>query len=147
MMLTVGQGFARFAGIPSLPMIETYTQSAYFAFQVIQVFLVTTLTSAASAAITDVITNPLSAKDLLSANLPKASNFYLSYILIQSLALGATTLVQPFSLFRHQVLAKSLDNPRRRFKIWHSLRKIHWGSIFPLFTNLGVIGKFSVYAS
>lgn len=124
-------------------MIELFVQHAYFAFQVVQVFLVTTLTSAASAALAQVLKDPFSAKDLLAENLPKASNFYISYILIQCLAVGAASLVRAFDIVRHHILAKSFDNPRGLFRIWHRERPIHWGAIFPVFTNMGVIGKFS----
>ncbi|TPX07451.1 uncharacterized protein E0L32_002079 [Thyridium curvatum] len=130
---------ARSSGVPSRPMVELFTQSAYFVFQVVQVFLVTTLTSAASAALTDILANPLSIKDMLSQNLPKASNFYLSYILVQCLAGGAQNLVHTFELIRHQVIGRFVDNPRKRWNTWIRLKPVHWGSIFPVFTNLGVI--------
>ncbi|GKT93839.1 DUF221 domain-containing protein [Colletotrichum tofieldiae] len=116
------RGCARLAGIPSLSLIELFVQHAYFAFQVVQVFLVTTLTSAASGALAQVLQNPLSAKDLLADNLPKSSNFYISYILIQCLAVGAASLLRAFDVFRHHVIAKGFDNP-----------------LFPVFTNMGVI--------
>ena len=122
-------------------MIELFVQNAYFVFQVVQVFLVTTLTSAASAVLNDVIQNPLSVKDVLSANLPKASNFYLSYILVQCLANGAGGLVHLFDLCRHQIISKWGDNPRLAFKTWHKLKIIHWGSVYPVFTCMGVIGE------
>ncbi|CCE33609.1 uncharacterized protein CPUR_07535 [Claviceps purpurea 20.1] len=72
------------SGIPTTTRVELFVQNVYFAFQVVQVFLITTLTSAASSALGAILANPLGAKDLLAANIPKASNFYLSYILIQS---------------------------------------------------------------
>ena len=121
-------------------MIELFVQNAYFAFQVVQVFLVTTLTSAASGVVNQIISNPLSAKDLLSENLPKASNFYISYILVQCLAVGAGAMVHMFDLLRHQIMAKRIDNPRVVFRIWHRVRTMHWGGVFPVFTNMGVIG-------
>ncbi|KAL1838165.1 hypothetical protein VTJ49DRAFT_2967 [Mycothermus thermophilus] len=133
------RGCARVAGVPSHALVELYVQHAYFFFQVVQVFLVTTLTSAASASVVDIIQNPLGVKDMLSENLPKASNFYLSYILIQCLASGATTLANLGDLIRHQLIFKTLSNPRRRFYRWRRLRRVHWGSEFPRFTNLGVI--------
>jgi hypothetical protein len=134
------RGCARVAGVPSRALVELYVQHAYFFFQVVQVFLVTTLTSAASAAVFDIIQNPLMVKDMLSENLPKASNFYLSYILIQCLAAGTTRLANVGDLIRHEVIAKTLPNPRRRFYRWRKMREVHWGSEFPRFTNLGVIG-------
>jgi calcium permeable stress-gated cation channel len=121
-------------------MVEMFTQNAYFVFQIVQVFLVTTLTSAASAAFEQIIENPLSAKDLLSQNLPKASNFYLSYILVQCLAGGAGNLLHLLELIRHEAWARSIDNPRLRFRTWYKLRVKHWGSVYPVFTTMGVIG-------
>ncbi|TFB05529.1 Uncharacterized protein CCMA1212_003172 [Trichoderma ghanense] len=126
-------------GIPSLIIGELFTQNAYFAFQVVQVFLVTTITSAASGALQDIIQDPLSIQSLLAQNLPKASNFYLSYILIQCLASGGSQLLQVFSLIRHHIVAKASDVPRTRFRTWRNLRPARWGGIFPVFTNMGVI--------
>ncbi|OHF00952.1 hypothetical protein CORC01_03780 [Colletotrichum orchidophilum] len=133
------RGCARLAGVPSLSLVELFVQHAYFAFQVVQVFLITTLTSAASAALTQVLKDPLSAKDLLADNLPKASNFYISYILIQCLAVGAASLLRAFDIFRHHIMAKGFDNPRGLFRIWSRERPVHWGAVFPVFTNMGVI--------
>jgi hypothetical protein len=140
------RGCARVAGVPSHALVELYVQQAYFFFQVLQVFLVTTLTSAASAAVFEVIQEPFKVKDMLSENLPKASNFYLSYILIQCLAGGATRLANFGDLIRHEVISKTLPNPRRRFYRWRKLRRVHWGSEYPRFTNLGVIGRFTSIA-
>lgn len=122
-------------------MVELFTQNAYFVFQVVQVFLITTLTSAASAAFLDILKDPLSAKDLLAQNLPKASNFYLSYILIQCLANGSSGLLQVLNLIRHHAVARVQTVPRSQFKTWYRLRPIHWGGIFPVFTNMAVIGR------
>lgn len=127
--------------MPSRPLIELFTQGWYFVFQVVQVFLVTTLTSAASAAFKQILENPLSAKDLLAQNLPKASNFYLSYILVQCLAGGSLELLRAFDLLRHQFFAKHIESPRKKFKIWSELKQRHWGGTFPVFTNMGVICK------
>ncbi|KAL6243345.1 hypothetical protein RBB50_009897 [Rhinocladiella similis] len=130
---------ARLSGVPTLTRIELFVQHAYFAFQVVQVFLITTLTSAASAAITKIIEDPTTAKSLLSQNLPKASNFYLSYFLVQSLAIGAIALAQPYTLFKFHIQQKFLANPRKIYMRWHRLQRVHWGSVFPVYTNLGVI--------
>ncbi|CAI4214972.1 unnamed protein product [Parascedosporium putredinis] len=133
------RGCARAAGIPSLSMIELFVQNAYFAFQVVQVFLITTITSAASGAVTAILKDPMSVKDLLSENLPKSSNFYISYILMQCLAAGANALVHVFEIVRHHLMSKRLESPRMKFTVWHRVRRIHWGGVFPVFTNMGVI--------
>ena len=120
-------------------MVELFTQTAYFAFQVVQVFLITTLTSAAAGAFVDILVDPMSAKDVLAKNIPTASNFYLSYILIQCLANAGTALLQPFDLLRHGVLGLVAQMPRSRFRLWRTMRPTRWGREFPVFANLGVI--------
>lgn len=127
------------AGIPSVTMVELFVQKAYFAFQVVQVFLITTLTSAASAAFTKILENPIGIKDVLAENLPMASNFYLSYILIQCLASSGATLLQAFNLIRHHLLARMSVNPRAQYATWRKLPPARWGGIFPVFANMGVI--------
>ncbi|KAM5343532.1 hypothetical protein ACJ41O_012069 [Fusarium nematophilum] len=127
------------AGIPSLVLVELFVQNFYFAFQVVQVFLITTLTSAASAALFDILKQPMSAPDLLARNLPKASNFYLSYILVQCLAIGATGLLHIFELIRHHGFARIVQIPRSRFNIWYKLRPPRWGGVYPIYTNMAVI--------
>jgi calcium permeable stress-gated cation channel len=117
-----------------------FTQTAHFCFQVVQVFLVTTITSAASAAVSQIIKDPLSAKDLLAQNLPKASNFYISYFLLQGLSMSSIAVVQIMSALVFKILTKFFaTTPRRLFNRWTQLAGISWGNIFPVFTNMGVI--------
>lgn len=109
----------------------------------VQVFLVTTLTSAASAATSQIIKDPLSAKDLLAKNLPKASNFYVSYFLLQGLIMSSMALVHVFSALAYKFITIFLDySPRRLYEEWTELTRLGWGTVFPIFTNMGVIGKF-----
>ncbi|KAI9924321.1 hypothetical protein MW887_007271 [Aspergillus wentii] len=131
---------ARSAGVPSLARVELFTQSAHFCFQVVQVFLVTTLTSAASAATAQIVKDPLSAKDLLAQNLPKATNFYISYFLLQGLATSSMALVQVGGALVFKFIATFFDrSPRHIYQRWAILGGISWGNVFPLFTNMGVI--------
>lgn len=104
--------------------------------------MVTTLTSAASAATTQIIKDPLSAKDLLAKNLPKASNFYVSYFLFQGLMVSSMALVQVFSALVYKFITTFFDySPRRLYEKWAALTGLGWGNVFPIFTNMGVIGN------
>ncbi|KFZ08124.1 hypothetical protein V502_09528 [Pseudogymnoascus sp. VKM F-4520 (FW-2644)] len=53
------RAIARQSGAPSLSMIELFVQKSYFVFQVVQVFLVTTLSAAISASLTQILEDPL----------------------------------------------------------------------------------------
>ncbi|KID84845.1 DUF221 domain-containing protein [Metarhizium guizhouense ARSEF 977] len=127
------------SGIPTVTRVELFVQNVYFAFQVVQVFLITTLTSAASSALGKILSNPLGAKDLLAENIPKASNFYLSYIMIQCLMSGGMRLIQVFGLIRHYIVSRVSAVPRTRYKRWCKLESAYWGGVYPIYTNMGVI--------
>ncbi|OBT63937.1 hypothetical protein VE03_05927 [Pseudogymnoascus sp. 23342-1-I1] len=131
------RAIARQSGAPSNSMIELFVLKSYFIFQVVQVFLVTTLSAAISASLTQILEDPLSVRNLLSESLPKASNFYVSYLILQGLAMSATRIVHLPSL--HRAVFAGGKTPRMMSTRWHRLKRIHWGSDFPMFANMGVI--------
>lgn len=131
---------AKIAGAPSLSQIELRTQNSYFLFQVVQVFLVTTLSSAASSAVQQIISSPTSAPGLLAAAIPKASNFYIAFMILQGLAISAGALLQIVGFLVFKLLGLLLDNtPRKMFKRWSTLAGVGWGTVFPAYTNIAVI--------
>lgn len=133
---------AKLGGCPSLAAVELRTQNFYFCFQVVQVFLVITLASAATSVTTKIIENPTSAASLLAQNIPLSSNFYISYIILQGLSFSSGALLQIVGLILSKVLGKVLDNsPRKMYKRWATLSGLGWGTVFPVFTLLTVIGE------
>ncbi|KAL8856699.1 MAG: hypothetical protein Q9178_006656 [Gyalolechia marmorata] len=131
---------AKLGGAPSLSAVELRTQNSYFGFQVVQVFLITTLTSAASASVTSILCKPTDAPNLLATNLPKASNFYIAYFVLQGLTISSGALLGIVGLILFRVLGKFLDTtPRKMYKRWSTLSALGWGTIFPVYTNLTVI--------
>ncbi|KAL8667993.1 MAG: hypothetical protein Q9168_007139 [Polycauliona sp. 1 TL-2023] len=131
---------AKMGGAPSLSAVELRTQNFYFAFQVVQVFLITTLTSAASASVTSIICKPMDAPNLLAKNIPKASNFYLSYFVLQGLTISSGAVLGIAGLVIFKLLGKFLDTtPRKMYKRWSTLSALGWGTVFPVYTNLTVI--------
>lgn len=132
---------AKWGGDPSVASIELTTQNFFFAFQVIQVFLVVTLASAATSVVTQIIDDPTSAASLLANNIPKASNFYISYIILQGLSFSAGALLQIAGLIVGKLLGKFLDTtPRKMYKRWSSLAGLGWGTLYPVYSLLVVIG-------
>ena len=133
---------AKLSGKPSLSSVELRVQNSFFLFQVIQVFLVTTVTSSASAVAVQVFLEPTSALSLLSTNLPKASNFYISYFILQGLAISSGVLLQLFGVILFRLLGKILDTtPRKMYRRFITLSGLGWGTVFPGYTLLAVIGE------
>ena len=135
---------AKLGGCPSTAAIELRTQNFYFTFQVVQVFLVATLSSAASASISDILSQPTSAVSILANKLPQASNLYISYFIVQGLTIASGSLLQLVGLVLFFVLGKILDTtPRKIYKRWNSLSGLGWGTVFPVYTLVILIGESS----
>lgn len=131
---------AKVAGSPTSQHVEYFTQQAYFAFQVIHVFLITTISSSAASVVTKIAQNPTSAMSLLSKNLPSASNFFVSYIMLQSFSIAGSVLLQLSTLVLFYVLGFILDKTaRKKWKRYTNLSSNSWGTDFPPYTNLAVI--------
>lgn len=128
------------SGLLSHQEIELYCQKWYFAFQVIEVFIVTTMTSAATSSVTAIIRKPTSAMTLLSENLPKASNFYIAYFMLLGLTFPSGQLLQIVSLILSKVLGRILDStPRQKWNRYNNLSKPSWGVVTPVIELLVVL--------
>ncbi len=136
---------AKLSGEVTLPAMELKTQTWHMAFQVVQVFLVTTFSSGAASSAAQIVSNPGSATTRLAENLPKASNFYISYFILQGLGIAAGDLLKIGALGMLTVVGKFLDkSPRKAFKRFITLSGLGWGSMYPKFGNLTIIGMSSV---
>lgn len=132
---------AKLGGAVTTPEVELKCQHWYMAFQVVQVFLVTTFASGAASVVTQIIDDPQSATTLLAENLPKASNFYISYFIVQGLGIAAGNLLNIGGLVMIGFVGKFLDkSPRKLFKRYITLAGLGWGSLYPQIGNLGIIG-------
>ncbi|KAI0506830.1 hypothetical protein F5B22DRAFT_432230 [Xylaria bambusicola] len=131
---------AKLSGEPSLSRVELFTQNAYFAFQVIQVFLISTITSAASTVGYQIFQDPGMVTSLLAENIPKASNFYISYFIVQGLGIASSVLSQAVGFVIFTLIYKFLSGtPRALYTKWANLSAISWGSVLPVYTNIAVI--------
>ncbi|KJZ72979.1 hypothetical protein HIM_07551 [Hirsutella minnesotensis 3608] len=138
----------KLAGAPTLSEVELFTQNAYFAFQLIQVFLVQTVFSSAVAAIEKIARDPSSVFTSLGQTLPTSSNFYISYFILQGLSIAVGVLTQVVGLFIFNLLYKFLaGTPRAMYQKWTALSAVLWGSLLPVYTNIICISLvFSVIA-
>ncbi|KAG5362186.1 hypothetical protein CJU90_4880 [Yarrowia sp. C11] len=131
---------AKQAGCPTTTQVEYYTQNAFFAFQFVNVFLITTFASSAAATVKAISDDPGSAMTMLSGNLPKSSNFFVSYIMLQALSFPGGALLQIVALILFKLLGTLLDNtPRKIWTRYNILGSTSWGTVFPVYTLLIVV--------
>ncbi|KEY66327.1 hypothetical protein S7711_02787 [Stachybotrys chartarum IBT 7711] len=139
---------AKFSGAVSLSQVELFTQNAYFVFQVVQVFLIRTLTDSASRVIVSIVDNPGSVFSMLSSSIPTSSNFYISYFIVQGITIAVAVLTQAVGLVIFKLMYTFLSStPRSMYKRWTTLSAISWGSVLPVYTCIVVISiTYSVIA-
>ena len=131
---------AKLSGEPTIPQAELKAQAWYMAFQVVQVFLITTFSSGTAAVATKIIRQPDSAPALLAASLPKASNFYLTYFILQGTASAASNLLNSYNLFEYLFLEYFWNKtPREKFNTYAKMQGVSWASWYPKFTNFFII--------
>lgn len=124
--------------------VELTVQNYYFAFLFIQVFLVVSISSGLTTVISEISQGPQNIPSILAGNLPKASNYFFSYMILQAFSVSAAALVQLFALFKWFVLAPIFDNTARKKWIRQTdLPDVQWGTFFPVYTNLAAIGEWT----
>ncbi|KAJ5770548.1 uncharacterized protein N7511_002599 [Penicillium nucicola] len=120
--------------------VELTVQNYYFAFLFVQLFLVVTIASSFSTVIEN-ITDVTSWPELLASNIPKSSNYFFSYMILQAMSVSAGALVQIFGLVSWFILAPILDSTaRKKWARTTNLNQMQWGTFFPVYTTLASIG-------
>lgn len=134
------RGMGSVAGCVTVQQVELFAHDAYFGFLIVNSFIVVTLASSASSVVTSIIDDPTSAMQLLANNLPKASNFFISYIILQGFLISGTTLFQIVGFFAFYILSALLDKTlRKKWTRWNTLDGMVWGTAFPVYINLACI--------
>ncbi|CCG84511.1 protein of unknown function [Taphrina deformans PYCC 5710] len=131
---------ARLQGHPTRKDVSLAVQNMYFLFLFVQLFLVITISSGVTTLIDRAIHNPGSIPQLLATNLPKAANFFFSYMLLQGLSGASGDLLQWWWITVHYVATSLTSTPRSKWKRWNNMRTNTWGTTYPKFTNLAAIG-------
>lgn len=118
---------------------QKYVQNFYFAFLFVQVFLVVSISGGALAALSS-SKNITAIPDTLATQLPKAANYFFSYMILQALSTSSGTLLQLTTLIFWFVLPKLFDSTaREKWKRNTNLPSVTWGTFFPVYTNFACI--------
>ena len=130
-------------GLFTTSSIEIAVQDYYFAFLFIQVFLTVSLSSSITTIADEIYHGFDSVPRVLARSLPKTSNYFFSYILLQAFSISASQLIQIPNLFKCYILSRALDiTPRAKVQRRRSMHtQMQWGTLYPVFTNLACIGK------
>ncbi|KAF2717297.1 DUF221-domain-containing protein [Polychaeton citri CBS 116435] len=127
-------------GVPTGNLREMGVQRWYFAFLWIQVFLVVSISGGLVNIVNTISKAPNNTLTVIAQDLPKAANYFFSYLTIQALSNSASALVQVGTLFVWFIWAPINDSTaRQKYTRQTKLNQIKWGSFFPPFANFAVI--------
>lgn len=128
------------SGCITVQQVERYCQNWFYAFQVVNSFLVVTLASAAISSIQTIIDDPSSALTLLATKLPKASNFYIAYLCLYGLTFSSGAILQIVALILSKVLGRILDKtPRAKWTRYTLLGLPFFSVLYPTFQLVALI--------
>jgi calcium permeable stress-gated cation channel len=119
---------------------ERSLQLWYFIFLIIELLIIPTVSSGLTSIIQELIHQPTGIPNILANDLPTASNYYYSFLIVQALSLSATSILQTIRLFKYYVIGH-VNTPDSVFEklSWTNLTRI--GSNLPWYTTFAVIGE------
>lgn len=121
--------------------VEITVQSYFFAFLFVQIFVVVTISSSL-ASILQGSGEVSSWPNIIASDVPKASNYFFSYMLLRAMSVSAGALMQIGSLIKWFILGPIMDSTARsKWDRTTNLIHVKWGSFFPVYTTLAAIGK------
>ncbi|CAO2657244.1 Nn.00g033700.m01.CDS01 [Neocucurbitaria sp. VM-36] len=127
-------------GEPTKTSTEMKVLKWYYVFQVLQIFLVTTISSGAAAVVSQIATDPASVPQLLASNLPRASNTYLTYFVVQALTNAPSNILNYSDVLSFVFFDKFFDKtPRQKYNSYITLKGMPWGKLFPKYVNFVII--------
>ena len=125
--------------------MKLFLQKYYFTFLFVLNFLTVSLASSITAIAQDLLHDLDSAPRLMAKNLPKASNYFFSYLTLQDLSISAAVLLQAEDLVKWLILAPLTDcTSRQKWERRMNLSQLQWGTCFSLYINLACIDKLLV---
>jgi hypothetical protein len=110
-------------------------------------FLVVSISGGLVGFLSNAAESPKSVPSQLAQTLPKAANYFMSYVLVKALTGSSGALLQPITLSA-QLISDYYDvTPRQKWQRQARFASIEWARLFPPLTNIAVIGiAFSVIA-
>jgi hypothetical protein len=123
--------------------VELSLQKYYFVFLFVQIFLVASISAGLTTIAKELGKDIKSVPTLLANNLPKASDYFFSYLLSNGFIVSAATLLQVGSFVKIFILSPLYDETaRQKWERRSNLPQMQWGTYFPVFTNLACIGTY-----
>jgi hypothetical protein len=109
----------------------------------VQVFLTVSLSAGITTILGELTDTIQSIPAVLAQNLPKACNYFFSYIIMHTFTTIVSTLVEVNGLINLFILSPTFDKTaRHKWMRGQSLGLQKWSTFIPVLTNIACIGVF-----
>jgi hypothetical protein len=120
---------------------ERSLQLWYLIFLLVELLIIPTVSSGLTGILYELLHDPTSIPNILATNLPTASNYYFSFLVVQALSISASSILQTIRLFNFYVLGR-VNTPDSVFNKLSWTNRTRIGSNIPWYTTFAVIGTF-----
>ncbi|KAF2221239.1 hypothetical protein BDZ85DRAFT_297869 [Elsinoe ampelina] len=111
-----------------------------FLYLFLQVFVFVSLSTSITAVLSIIVRQPNEIPELLSTNLPRAGNYFISYVLVQGLTLAVSSLVDRDGLLDFLLRKRLKARTAREVLLSRCPSECDWPVLFPTVTLIGIIG-------
>lgn len=120
---------------------ERSLQLWYFIFLLLELFIIPTISSGLTSVVDDLLHDPFgtSVPDILATNLPTASDYYFSFLILEALSISASSILQTIRLLNYYILG-SVNTPDSVFQKLSWTNRTRIGSNIPWYTTFAVVG-------
>lgn len=130
-------------GIPQKSFVQLSVLHKFFFFQLIDVVLVSTLSGGLLAMIQqlkDIAQNPFGIINTLSENLPKASTFFITFVMLQSTNQSGQAMLQLVPYILSYLMPFLATTPRDIYNQKKTCPNVNLGTLIPAQTIIFVLG-------
>lgn len=130
------RALARLKGYPSEGIIEKDVQKYLFLFLFVQLFLIVTLATGLPSLVARMLVNTSEGAITLANSLPRATNFFISYLVASFLMSSGGALLHVEALLSRIWQGLWHVSPRSRLNAYLHFPSLPWGSLYPLLANI-----------
>ncbi|KAI8996849.1 hypothetical protein BDB01DRAFT_840457 [Pilobolus umbonatus] len=140
---TIFAFLSRNEGIPQRSFVDLSVLHKFFFFQLIDVVLVSTIAGGALSMATEyanLLQNPFDIVNKLSTNLPQASTFFITYVMLQSTNQSGQTMLQIVPFLLSYIFPLLASTPRRKYNQKITCPNINLGTLVPGHSIIFILG-------
>ncbi|ORX51724.1 DUF221-domain-containing protein [Hesseltinella vesiculosa] len=131
---------SKFEGIPQKSFVDLSVLHKYFFFQFVDVVLVSTIAGGILQTLPQLLKDPTSVIGVLAENLPKASTFFITFVMLQATNGAGSAILQLVPFILSYVMPFFSTTPRDIYSRKTTMAGVTLGTLIPSHTIIFVLG-------